>query len=157
MKVISIFAFCLAIAGCAAPAAIYTTKHAGHYQPTDATKGAIYVYRESEFVLSGRGIYILGNGVRIGGVNNGTYFVHEAAPGEFTVSAENLLDSGATVNRAITVVPGGRYYLRASFKSGFVDVRPYIEIVPESEGEQAVKQLSHETMAGDGVSPHEFR
>jgi len=46
----------LALAGCTSPIVIPTTKHDGHYLPTDAAKGAIYVYRESEFAMSGRGL-----------------------------------------------------------------------------------------------------
>lgn len=146
MRHLIVSAALIALAGCTSPIVIPTTKHDGHYLPTDAAKGAIYVYRESEFAMSGRGMYILGNGVRIGGVNDGTYFVHEVAPGEFTVSAENLMDSSATVHRTVDVQPGGRHYLRASFKDGFWDAVPYIEIIAEAEGAQAVKHLSFETM-----------
>ncbi len=80
------------LAGCATPMVVSLTKQPGHYVPTNnPNKGLIYIYRESEFAGGLRGIYINVNGKRVGALNSGTYFVHEADPGEVVVSIEDWL------------------------------------------------------------------
>lgn len=114
--------------------------------PRGDALGVIYIYRERDHFGSARGIYIQGNGKRIGGVNSGTYFVFEAVPGQAVIKAENTMDPKDSVVRTISVVAGAKYYIRASLKSGLWDAQPSIEIVNPAEGEQAVLGLSYETL-----------
>jgi hypothetical protein len=82
-------------------------QHTEHYHETpDSSKGLVYIYREKEFLASGRGIYISINGQRVGGLNNGTYFVYESEPGDVIVSAENLLNKEESGKRQIAVESG---------------------------------------------------
>jgi len=133
--------------GCAAPGVLPMKEHGAHYQTANDGKSRVYVYREKDFVGSGRGIYILADGQRIGGVNAGTYFVHVVDPGkEVTITAENSLSDADAVNRKLVTAANHSYYIRASLKTGVWDAMPYIEIVAEQEGAQAIQGLSYQTV-----------
>ena len=135
------------LTACATPMSLTLHEHAGHYnEPFDSSKGYVFIYRERDFIGSARGIYISVNSQRIGGLNNGTYFVYASEPGEVMVCAENLLNEEESCKRQISVESGRRYYIRGSLKSGFWDAVPHIEIVNELEGQQAVKPLTYATM-----------
>lgn len=134
------------LAGCAAPMSLSLKQHDSYQTPPDRSKGYIFIYREKEFMASARGIYISANGKRIGGLNNGTYFVYAADSGTVEIAAENALDNADTVKRKIIVEALRKYYIRGSFKSGFWDVMPHVEIIHESEGAQAIESLSYETL-----------
>jgi hypothetical protein len=136
----------IVLAGCAAPFSLSLKQHDTYQPPSDGSKGYIYIYREKEFMASGRGIYISANGKRIGGLNNGTYFVYAADLGTIEIAAENSLDKADTVKRKIMVEAMRKYYIRGSFKSGFWDIKPHVEIIHESEGAQAIESLSYETL-----------
>lgn len=143
----AILAITTTLVACATPMSLPLTSHEDPYKTVRTPgKGLIYIYRERDFAGSARGIYVLANEKRIGGLNNGTYFVYEADPGDVVIAAENASDPEATIKRRITVAANGKYYLRGSFKMGFWDVQPHIEIVNDLEGEQAVKSLHYQTL-----------
>jgi len=145
IKVFILFAIILFSIGCSVPMKLPLTEHVDHYQPTKNMKnGLVFIYREAEFSGSGRGIFIQANGVRVGGLNSGTYFVYESSPGEVTISAEDNL--GAGPSRSFIIEASKKYYVRGSFKTGAWDAVPYIEIVPDIEGEQATKSLRYATL-----------
>lgn len=134
-----------AISGCATPMVVGLKKHSPQYIPSgNPNKGYIYIYRESEYFGCIRGIFVTANGERIGGLNSGTYFVHEADPGEIVISVENWLGEDPSVE--INVEPGKKYYLRGAIQLGIVDASPYIERVFDNEGEKAVKSLTYATL-----------
>jgi hypothetical protein len=134
-----------AIISCAVPMTVNLKKHQSHYVPPKLiNKRLIYIYREYEFRGSARGIYVKANGNRIGALNSGTYFVYEVTPGRVVISLENRL--GDEPLRIIDVKARKSYYLRCSLKEGAWDASPYIEIVIEREGEQAIKSLTYATL-----------
>lgn len=146
-KQVALLFIVIILTSCATPLSLHLKKVNANYEihPED-NNGHIFIYRESEHALGARGIYITANGQRVGGVNNGTYFVYDTMPGEAEITAENLLDRNSSVKRKIMVERGNKYYIRASFKTGFWDAKPYIEIVYDKEGEQAIKSLSYEVL-----------
>jgi hypothetical protein len=115
----------------------------GHFVPQYPNeKGTLCFYWESGFYGIARGMYIDVNGIRIGGLNRGTYFAYEVNPGEFTVAAESQLDEVQV--RTIKVEAGERYYFRAILGIGIHDTGgPRIEMVPNAEGEAAIIKLKY--------------
>lgn len=131
--------------GCATPMAIGLNRSEQRYIPSgDPNKALIYVYREREFMGCARGIFVTANGKRVGGLNNGTYFVYETDPGEVVMSVENWL--GDDPSRKINAKAGERYYLKGLLKMGFWDFAPSINIVAKEEGEGAIQELTYATI-----------
>jgi len=144
-KLIWLLLISILVSGCATPMAIGLKKSERHYVPSgDPNKGAIFVYREKEFAGCVRGIYVTANGKRIGGLNNGTYFVYESDPGNVVISVEDWL--GDDPSRTINIKPQQKYYLKGSLQFGFWDAAPHIEIVHEQEGEAAIQSLTYATL-----------
>lgn len=144
--VVTLFTLIVFTASCSMPGYLPMREHADHFRPDPSSEnGHIYIYREAEHGGSFRGIYILADGKRIGGVNTGTYFVYPSKPGPVEIAAENTLDSDDMIKRVITVEQGKSYYLRANMRMGFWDGKPYVEIVNELEGSQAVAHLKYKT------------
>ena len=105
------------VAGCATPMVASLEKHKNHYLPIlNPHKGLIYLYRESSYVGSLRGLYVDIDGKRSGALNSGTYFVYEADPGERVIVVENWL--GKAPYRIVNVEAGKRYYVKAGIKAG---------------------------------------
>ena len=147
MRFYAVVLIVFALTACATPMNLPLTQHDTHYQPNmNSGKGFVYIYRERNFRGSARGIFILANGKRIGGLNNGTYFVYEAEPGDVVIAAENTLDINDSIKRKLSIKPHEFYFIRGSFKEGAWDAMPYIEIVTNVEGEQAVQQLSYQAL-----------
>jgi len=147
MRLFAILMIAATLTACTTPMSLPLVSHEDPYKTVRSPgKGLIYIYRERDFQWSGRGIYVLANEKRIGGLNNGTYFVYEADPGDIVIAAESTLYEEAA-KRRITVIENGKYYLRGSFKERVWDGMPYIEIVNDFEGEQAVQLLHYQTLA----------
>jgi len=130
----------------ATPSKLSLKEQEGHYIPQyQNEKGTLFFYWESGFYGILRGIYINVNGIRVGGLNRGTYFAYEADPGKVTVAAENWLYEVQT--RTIKVETGERYYFRAILGFGIRGTdNPRIEMVSKSEGEPAIKKLEYATL-----------
>ena len=129
--------------GCSVPLRLPLTKQT--YVPTnDPDKALVYIYRESGFAGSARGMYVTMDGTRIGGLNTGTYFVYEASPGPHMFAVEDRL--GKNPGRALTIEPGRRYYLRADLKMGFWDAQPQLMIRHDAEGQAAIAELQYATL-----------
>ena len=145
IEVLVIFVLMLTISGCATSMMLSLKKEPQHFIPSgDPNKGYIYVYRESNLLGCVRGIYVTANGKRIGGLNNGTYFVYEADPGDVFISVENWL--GDNPSRKILVEAGKKYYLKGSLTFGSMDATPYIERVNNEDGEKAIELLTYATL-----------
>jgi hypothetical protein len=112
--------------------------------PPDPGKALVVIYREKEYRGSLRGMYVTANDKRIGGVSNGTYFIHELAPGTHVFAVEDRL--GKHPSRALTLEAGKRYYLRTELKMGVWDAQPYLTIVHDAEGQAAIKDLTYATL-----------
>lgn len=133
------------LTGCATPMVASLEKHKGHYAPIlNPNKALIYIYRDSSYIGSLRGLYIDGDGKRIGALNSGTYFVYETDPGERVIAVENWL--GKAPYRVINVESGKRYYVKAGITMGIWDAAPFINIVVDEEGEGAISSLVYATM-----------
>jgi hypothetical protein len=138
---IAVFSFILA--ACATPMSVPLDKqtYAASSFAANPQMAQIYFYREKNFQGSMRGIYITVDGQRVGGLNSGTYFVHEVLPGAHTFSVEDWL--GEDPSRTITVNAGEQRYLKGSLQFGFWDAQPRIEIVANEEGQAAIQQLTY--------------
>lgn len=135
----------LLLSGCAIPLTVPVETHKQHYkESTNASKGEVYIYREKGGLGILRGIYVTADGVRIGALNSGTYFVYEVSPGKHVFSVEDWL--GDDPSREIDIEAGKNYYLRGSLKFGMIDAAPHIMIVYEPEGDAAINELTYSTM-----------
>ena len=133
------------LSGCATPMLASLQKHPGHYIPAnDPNKGLIYIYRESAYIGTIRGIYVDINGKRAGALNSGTYFVYETGPGEIVISLENWL--GKNPFRVINVESGKTYYVQGGIKMGLWDADLFIQVVDKEEGEANIQKLVYATM-----------
>ena len=131
--------------GCSVPLPVQLNKHENHYSSDlNPNKGEVYTYREKEFQACMRGLYIKANGKRVGALNNGTYFVYLADPGKNTFSIENNLGDEPT--RIFDIEAGKKYYLCGKIKMGFWDADPYLTIVNENEGKNAIMSLVYATV-----------
>lgn len=147
MRSLGVMCVGLFLSACALPGALSLEKgNAPIDISAPSPKGFVYIYRERNFSGSARGLYIQANGVRVGGVNNGTYFIYLADPGPLTISAEDNLDSNNGPKRTLNINARQRYYVRASLVAGAWDAAPHLELVESGEGEQAVQALSYETL-----------
>lgn len=102
-------------------------------------KALVIFYRERHFAGSAMGYDILDNGVKIGGLSNGSYFVYQASPGSHRLSAV-----GAATDEKVTRVEAGKtYYIRGEVQVGlFVEIgRPHLTLVTQEEGANAIKDL----------------
>ena len=148
MRLFAILVIMATLAACTTPMSLPLVSSEDPYKSARSIgKGLIYIYRERDLNWGGRGIYIQANEKRIGGLNNGTYFVYETEPGDIVISAESNLEPEAIIKRHIKVIANGKYYLRGSFKQDAWDGHPYIEIVYDVEGEQAIQLLHYQTLA----------
>lgn len=140
------FALCLLMfSGCATALSVNLTHHKGDCVPSgNPDVGLIYIYRENHFFGSVRGIYIDVNGKRVGALNNATYFVYEAAPGEIVVSAENWINEDKAVT--IQVEAGKTYYVKGGLDFGVIDIIPILALVSDDAGAGAIRKLSYATM-----------
>lgn len=102
-----------------------------------AGKGLVIFYRERHFTGGGVSYKVLDNGVRIGGLPNGAYFIYQATPGlhKFTAATE------ATDEKPLTVVAGRTYYIRGEVQMGIFVGRPHLIIVDSQEALGALSEL----------------
>jgi hypothetical protein len=135
------------LSGCATPAALNLKEHASHFQPpANSEKGYIYFYRESSMLGAARGIYLVVDGNRVGGVNSGTYFVYEAVPGSHWIAAENSIEGVEKTKKSLNVAAGKEYFVRTTINFGHPDAWGDIHRVGEEEGKEAIKSLKYATL-----------
>ncbi|MGA1840411.1 MAG: DUF2846 domain-containing protein [bacterium] len=117
-------------------------KHDSHFILREYPKhGIVYFYKEKKGLGS---IYIKANGKRIGALNNGTYFVYLAEPGQNIFSVEDNLRESPS--QTINIEPNRDYYFRGSIKRGFWDAVPYLERVGEILGRGTILGLTYATL-----------
>jgi hypothetical protein len=151
ISIVSI-ALTLFVTGCATPMAVSVDRHTNAPIKIDPNKAQVYFMRDKAFVGVMRGIYVADNGKRIGGLNSGTYFLHQTAPGTHIFSVEDWL-AGEDPSRTLKVSAGKKYYLKAGLQMGFWDAQPRIEIVAHEEGEAAISELAYATLNSKPQSP----
>ena len=84
-------ALCFIMCGCSTPMVIGLKKNPQYVSSGNPRESIIFIYRDREYFGCARGIFVTANGKRIGGLNNGTYFVYESDPGEVVILVENWL------------------------------------------------------------------
>ncbi len=148
----------LMVVGCATPVFLDHTNsviHKRHYPlPSDTVddkKGLVFIYEESERFITDllTAAHVTANGKRVGIISNGSYFVYAANPGLIVFDCEREVSSSIDDykgSRSIRVEAGKRYYLKFVLMPGTLYVDGRLEIVPEEEGRQAIKNLTYVTM-----------
>jgi uncharacterized protein DUF2846 len=83
------------------------------------------------------GVDIKDNGIDIGTLQDGTYFVYHAAPGQHTLTAT----TDTTSTRNIKLQAGATYYMKASVVSGRHLFHPSLSVVFDLQGQTAIQNL----------------
>jgi len=128
---------CLAVAFLTSCASVEKDTSPPRVDRAEPGKALVIFYRESKLVGSAVGFDVRDNGVKIGGLPNGSFFAYQATPGEHTFSAatENTDES------VLTVEPAKTYYIRGSIEMGVWVGRPNLMIMNADEGKSASRGL----------------
>lgn len=107
--------------------------------------GMVTFYRERRIVGMAVGFNVREDGQRIGGLPNGTYFVHQAAPGthRYTAATES------TDEVTIPVQAGQSYYVRGTIGMGVVVGRPHLAVVTPGEAAEKLPKLRRVTLRAE--------
>ena len=97
----------------------------------------IYFYRQNNSPGGVVGIDIKDNGIDIGTLQNGTYFVYHANPGQHALAA--TADSTSTKNFKLQA--GSIYYIKANVTYSQHLVHPSLSVVFDLEGQAAIQNL----------------
>jgi len=106
--------------------------------PVPSAKVAtVYFYRTRYSPGAVVGVDIKDNGIDLGALPDGTYFVYHATPGQhaFTV----ITDTTATQN--VKLQAGATYYLKAGVVSSQHLFRPSLNVVFDLQGQAAIQNL----------------
>jgi hypothetical protein len=103
----------------------------------EAGKGLVTFYRESAFVGRGVSYKITEAGQPIGGLKNGSYFVHQASPGAHIYEAK----TEATESISVSVETGKSYYIQGGVSMGAFVGRPTLSLADPSTAKSALGGL----------------
>jgi len=106
--------------------------------PVPSAKVAtVYFYRTRYSPGAVVGVDIKDNGIDLGALPDGTYFVYHATPGQhaFTVTT----DTTATQN--VKLQAGATYYVKAGVVSSQHLFRPSLNVVFDLQGQAAIQNL----------------
>ncbi len=109
---------------------------------SEADTGLIYFYREKSFVGGGVSYAVSENGVKLGALKNGTFFIVRATPGRHFYEAKT--ESGESVR--IDVEAGRTYYVRGSVKMGVLAGRPELVQVTAAEAAGKLEKLKYTSL-----------
>lgn len=135
----ALLALALLLSGCSGVEYVTGSVRAERPQPGQAL---VVFYREDRVLHSGANLRVrdqfglLGQ-THIGGLRNGTYFTHQAAPGHHVFSAATEVRNYIIMD----LQPGRTYYVRCAMGPGVVFSRPKLALVPAEIGAQAVAGL----------------
>ncbi|MFH2138014.1 MAG: DUF2846 domain-containing protein [Candidatus Omnitrophota bacterium] len=136
---------CILSSACSTPGTLKLYCHnRPYYLPRTTNKGLMFIYREPTSLAKNRGIYINAGSARIGGVNNGTYFVYEADPGRVELSVENKFKKSPAY--AVNIESGKYYFFRVGFSDGLWDYEPFIMRVQDAVGKIVIPSLIYATL-----------
>jgi hypothetical protein len=98
----------------------------------------VYLYRTHDSPGGAVGVDIKDNGIDIGTLQNGTYFIYHANPGQhvFTVTT----DTTSTQN--LKLQAGATYYVKASVVSSQHLYHPSLSVVFDLQGQTAIQNLN---------------
>ena len=97
----------------------------------------VYFYRLQNAPGAAVGVDIKDNGIDIGTLQNGTYFVYHADPGQHTLTATT--DTASTQN--VKLQAGATYYMKASVVSSRHLFHPSLSVVFDLQGQTAIQTL----------------
>ena len=106
--------------------------------PVPSAKVAtVYFYRTRYSPGAVVGVDIKDNGIDLGALPDGTYFVYHATPGQHTFTVTT--DTTATQN--VKLQAGATYYLKAGVVSSQHLFRPSLNVVFDLQGQAAIQNL----------------
>ena len=97
----------------------------------------VYFYRTQASLGAATGVDLKDNGLDIGTLQDGTYFVYHANPGQHVLTATT--DSTATQNFKFQA--GATYYIKAAVMPGQHIFHPSLSVVFDLEGQSALQSL----------------
>jgi hypothetical protein len=98
----------------------------------------VYFYRTRNSPGAVVGVDLKDNGIDIGTLQDGTYLVYHANPGEHVLSATTETTSTENFN----FQPGATYYIRAGVVPSQKIFQPSLNVVFDLQGEAAVQNLT---------------
>lgn len=127
------------------------------YRPESAStvdKATVYVYRDSSIFGGGMTYMVWGNGVPIGSLPAGGYFVYHAPPGALQLSAK----SEATTAVTLEAKAGAVYYVKGTVGLGILIGRPHLALVSKEVGEREIAgcKLVPESMMASAQTRADF-
>jgi hypothetical protein len=111
-------------------------------QPTPTSAPApklatIYFYRTHNSLGGATGVDIRDNGIDIGTVQDGTYFVYHTSPGQHTLTATTDTTSSQNLN----FQAGATYYVKAGVIPSQNLFHPSLSVEFDLEGQSAIQNL----------------
>jgi hypothetical protein len=97
----------------------------------------VYFYRTQSSLGAVVGVDIKDNGLDIGTLQDGTYFVYHANPGQHIVTATT--DTTSTQN--LKFQAGATYYVKADVRPGQHLFHPALSVVFDLQGQSAIQNL----------------
>jgi uncharacterized protein DUF2846 len=99
----------------------------------------VYLYRTHDSPGGAVGVDIKDNGIDIGTLQDGTYFIYHANPGQHVFVATT--DTTSTQN--LNLMAGATYYVKASVVSSQHLLHPSLSVVFDLQGQAAIQNLNH--------------
>ena len=97
----------------------------------------VYLYRTHDSPGAAVGVDIKDNGIELGTLRDGTYFIYHANAGQHVFTATT--DTSSTQN--FKLQPGATYYVQARVVSGQHLFHPALSIVFDLQGQAAIQNL----------------
>jgi hypothetical protein len=97
----------------------------------------VYLYRTHDSPGGAVGVDIKDNGIDIGTLQDGTYFIYHANPGQHVFTA--ITDTTSTQN--LKLQAGATYYVQANVVSSQHLFHPWLTIVFGLQGQAAIQNL----------------
>jgi hypothetical protein len=104
---------------------------------SDENFATVYLYRTHDSPGGAVGVDVKDNGIDIGTLQDGTYFIYHANPGEHVFTA--ITDTTSTQN--LKLQAGATYYVKAQVVSSQHLFQPSLSIVFDLQGQAAVHNL----------------
>ena len=98
----------------------------------------VYLYRTHDSSGGAVGVDIKDNGIDIGTLQDGTYFIYHANPGQHVFVATT--DTTSTQN--LNLMAGATYYVKASVVSSQHLFHPSLSVVFDLQGQAAIQNLN---------------
>jgi Protein of unknown function (DUF2846) len=97
----------------------------------------VYFYRTHRSLGGATGVDIKDNGIDIGTVQDGTYFVYHTGPGQHAFTATTDTTSSQNLN----LQAGATYYVKAGVTPNQNLFHPSLNVVFDLEGQSAIQNL----------------